>query len=78
MLCVPGSAWAAPMQLPQHFSLAHDDGKGGGRGYEDGKGGGRGYEREFRIDGRSWGNHRALDLASAPEVFLVWRDRALG
>ena len=32
---------------------------GGGRGY-DGKGGGRGYEREFRIDSRSWGNHRAL------------------
>ena len=61
----PGFAAAAPVQLPQHFSL-------------DGKSGGRGYEREFRIDSRSWGNHRALDLAAAPEAFLVWRDRALG
>ena len=34
--------------------------------------------RDFRVDNRSWGDNRRLDLVAAPEAYLVWRDRALG
>ena len=34
--------------------------------------------RDFRVDNRSWGDSRRLDLVAAPEAYLVWRDRALG
>ena len=60
-------AAAAAAAPAQHFGIGSPQGKGSGR-----------EPRDFRVDSRSWGNHRALDLAAAPEAFLTWRDRALG
>ena len=34
--------------------------------------------RDFKVDNRSWGGSRRLDLVAAPEAFMVLRDRALG
>jgi hypothetical protein len=31
----------------------------------------------FRVDTRSWGDHRKLDLSSAPAAYKTWRQRAL-
>ena len=31
----------------------------------------------FRVDTRSWGDHRTLYLSSAPAVYKTWRQRAL-
>jgi hypothetical protein len=44
------------------------------------KGGGKGaypYPKEMRIDARSWGDHRKLDVATTFEGFQVWKDRAM-
>jgi hypothetical protein len=38
----------------------------------------RPQQRDFKVDNRSWGDNRRLDLVAAPDAYLVWRDRALG
>ena len=35
-------------------------------------------QHDFKVDNRSWGDNRRLDLVAAPDAYLVWRDRALG
>ncbi len=43
-----------------------------------GRGGGAcPYQREMRLDSRSWGDHKKLDVATTFEGFQVWKDRAV-
>ncbi len=72
-------AWAAgraaqgPPAAPRPFDMG-PPGDGGGSG------GGKGaypYPREMRIDARSWGDHRKLDVGTSFEGFQVWKDRAM-
>ena len=53
---------------PCHFDMSTPGG---------GKGGGSPYPREMRIDQRSWGDHRKLDVGTSSEGFQVWKDRAM-
>ncbi len=74
-------AWAAgraaqaaqePPAAPRPFDMGPPGGGGGG--------GGKGaypYPREMRIDARSWGDHRKLDVGTSFEGFQGWKDRAM-
>jgi hypothetical protein len=50
---------------PRHFDMGTP---GGRSGYPP---------KEMRIDGRSWGDHKRLDVATTFEGFQIWKDRAL-
>jgi hypothetical protein len=67
--------WAAgrAAQSPEgqrHFDIGTPGDKGGGKGMYP-------YPREMRIDARSWGDHKKLDVATSFEAFQVWKDRGL-
>ena len=66
--------WAAGRAAqPAYFDMGTPgDSKGGGKG-----GGAYPYQREMRIDSRSWGDHKKLDVATTFEGFQVWKDRAM-
>ena len=32
----------------------------------------------YKVDNRSWGDSKKLDLIAHPEGYLIWRDRAMG
>ncbi len=53
---------------PRHFDMFTP---GGG-----GKGGSSPHPREMRVDARSWGDHRKLDVTTTFDGFQVWKDRA--
>ncbi len=55
-----------PPGVPRHFEMGTPGGKGA---YP--------YPREMRIDARSWGDHRKLDVGTSFEGFQVWKDRAM-
>ena len=61
-----------PPGMPRHFDMGTPGGKGDGKG-----GGAYPYHREMRIDARSWGDHKKLDVATTFEGFQVWKDRAM-
>ena len=53
---------------------------GGGGGFPNSPPGVEGLGRgrpPFRVDTRSWGDHKRLDLAAAPAAYKTWRQRAL-
>jgi hypothetical protein len=54
---------------PRHFDMSTPGGGGGKGGHQ--------YPREMRIDQRSWGDHRKLDVGTSFEGFQVWKDRAM-
>jgi hypothetical protein len=53
----------------RHFNISSPGGGGGKGGYP--------YPREMRIDQRSWGDRRKLDVGTSYEGFQVWKDRAM-
>ena len=59
-----------PGMPPRHFDIGTPGDKGGGKGAYP-------YPREMRIDQRSWGDHRKLDVGTSFEAFQVWKDRAM-
>ncbi len=76
----PAAAPALDPWATGHAAQAAQEPPGGPRHFEMGTPGGKGaypYPREMRIDARSWGDHRKLDVGTSFEGFQVWKDRAM-
>jgi hypothetical protein len=66
----PWAAGRLSPSAPRHFDMGTPGDKGGGKGAYA-------FPREMRIDQRSWGDHKKLDVGTTFDSFQVWKDRAM-